>query len=723
MHVGTVTTTTLRPQEHALTPMLAPRSIALVGASRTRNTVGNDMIRNIIPSEFSGQVYPINPSYESLYGYPCFPSIGALPSAVDLAVLSVPNRVLESVVKEAIAAGARALVIFASAELEADSTAEISLRDRIAMLARAANVPICGANCMGFFNPVHPLRAFSAYHPEPIEVGGISYIAQSGSLLQALLFNDVRLKFNLAVSTGQELVTTVADYMDYALEQASTTVIALVLETVRDPVRFIKVLQKARQRDIPVIALKLGRTAAGAQFALSHTGAIAGNAEVYEAMFRHYGVISVRDLNELAATAILMSSPKRVTAGGLAAVLDSGGERELIVDVASDQGLPFAKINAITTQILKETLDPGLQPVNPVDAWGTGKDFEMVFEKCLIALMQDPDTALGMFVADLSEELDLHAGYVDVCQAVVRSTTKPLVVMTNYSAWSHRKHAVRLSRLGIPVLDGTASSLRAVRHALDYRDFLNDAQNTAPQRKENPRASYWRALLQSRQDPLTEDEGYSLLKDYGIRVPEHRIVQSREEALAAALELGFPIVAKTATAGILHKSDVGGVILKLQTEQAVVQAYDDLATRLGPRVLLCSMAHGSAEMAFGLVSDPLFGSFVMVAFGGLWIEILKDSQLAMVPISEEMARQRIASLKMAAVLQGVRGAAPCDIDALAATYVRLGELAEDLGSHIAEMDINPVMVGPQGVIAVDSLIVPAQKSKSTNHESTNKHAR
>ncbi len=703
-------------QVHHLTPMLAPRSVALIGASRKRNTVGNDMIRNMIPSGYAGAVYAVNPSYESIYGYPCFPHISKLPEKVDLAVLSVPNRVLESVVREVIAAGARALVIFASAELEGEDAQSTYLRDRVASIARQAGVPICGANCMGFFNPVHPLRAFSAFHPEPIEVGGLTYIAQSGSLLQALLFNDERLKFNLAVSTGQELVTTVADYMDYALDQPSTTAIALVLEMVRDPAGFIRALEKAHRRDIPVIVLKLGRTAAGAQFALSHTGAIAGDAEVYEALFRHYGVISVRGLNELAATAILLSSPKRAAPGGLSAILDSGGERELIVDVASDHGVPFAKINAVTTQVLADTLDSGLQPVNPVDAWGTGKDFELVFEKCLTALMADPDTALGMFVADLSEELDLHAGYVDVCQAVVRSTDKPLVVMTNYSAWSHRKHAIRLSRSGIPVLDGTVSSLRAVRHAFDYRDFLARKPQAPKARQENPRAAYWRELLAQRHEALLEDEGYALLSDYGIRVPPHRVVHNRDEARAAARALGFPLVAKTATPGILHKSDVGGVILKLQDEDAVAKAYDDLAARLGPRVLLCGMAEGQVEMAFGLVSDAMFGSFVMIAFGGLWIEILKDSQLAMAPVDADAARRRIAELKMAKVLDGVRGAPPCDMQALVDTYVRLGELAADLGNCIAEMDVNPVLVGPHGVVAVDSLIVPASsRAKGVPH--------
>lgn len=665
------------------------------------------MLRNIIASSFDGAVYPVNPSYDRLYGFTCHASLSDLPEAVDLAILSVPNRVLEKVVAEAIAAGARALVIFASVELEGEDDGDL-LRDRIARMARDASIPVCGGNCMGFFNPAHPVRAFSAFNPEQMQVGGLTYISQSGSLLQALVFNDERLKFNLAVSTGQELATTTVDYMDYALEQPETRCIALVIETVRDPQGFVAALEKARRKRIPVIVLKLGRTEAAAGFALSHSGAIAGNAEVYEALFRRHGVISVRDLNELAATAILLTTIRKpVAPGGLAAILDSGGERELIVDLASDHGVPFASIGTDTARTLSQTLDVGLTPVNPVDAWGTGRDFEAVFETCLTALMNDPDTGIGMFVADLAEELDLHAAYVDVCQAVARATDKPLVVMTNYSAWSHRKHALRLARAGVAVLDGTVPSLRAVRHAMDYRDFLARPAVEAPVSPENPRAAHWRAVLDGRNAPLNEDEGYALLSDYGIRVPAHRVVESRAEAIRVADEIGFPLVAKTATPGILHKSDVGGVVLGLKSPDAVAAAYDDLAARLGPRVLLSGMAQGQAEMAFGLVRDPQFGSFVMIAFGGIWIEILKDSQLAMVPVDRDVAARRIAELKMARVLDGVRGAPPCDIEALIDTYVRLGALAADLGDHISELDINPVLVSESGVVAVDSLIVPA----------------
>jgi acyl-CoA synthetase (NDP forming) len=495
--------------------------------------------------------------------------------------------------------------------------------------------------------------------------------------------------------------------MDYALDQPSTELIALVLESVRDPVRFTQSLEKAQRCGVPVIALKLARTEAAAKLALSHTGAIAGNAKVYEALFQHYGVISVRDPSELAATAIVLTAPRKAVAGGLSVILDSGGERELLVDVAAEVGVPFAQISAGTARILRENLDPGLEPINPLDAWGTGRDFEQVFETCLNALLDDPDTAMGMFVCDLSDELDLHEAYATVCEAVARSSDKLLVVMSNYSAWSHRRQALRLGRAGIPVLDGTQSSLRAVKHALAYRDFLSRREPPQPvPAPGNPRAAYWREILSSRTEALSEAEGYALLADYGIAVPRHCIADSREAALAAARTIGFPVVLKTAAPGILHKSEVGGVRLGISDQLELAAAYDQISARLGARVLVSERAHGSVEMAFGLVRDETFGAFVMVAFGGTWIEYLQDRQLAMAPVDAVEAAQLISKLRLAKVLQGVRGAAPCDREALIQTFVRLSQLASDLGACIAEMDINPVLVGPSGVIAVDCLIIP-----------------
>jgi acyl-CoA synthetase (NDP forming) len=687
---------------HALAPLLTPRSIALIGASRRRNSVGNDTLRNLLGGGYRGALFPINPSYRSLYGRTCHASIRELPESVDLAILSVPNAALEHTVAEAIAAGARALLIFASAELEGDG------RQRIAAMALAADVPLCGANCMGFVNTEHALPAFSALLPSVLEPGGITCIAQSGSLLQALLLNDERLQFNLAVSSGQELVTSASDFMEYALEQTSTRVIALILESVRDPQRFMRALEKAQRRAVPVIVLKLARTAAAASLALSHTGAIAGDAQLYQALFRRYGVISVREPQELAATAMLLSAPRGLQAGGLAMILDSGGERELLLDLGADIGVRFAQISPATTAVLREQLDPGLEPINPLDAWGTGREFEQIFETCLTALLDDPDSALGALVCDLSDELDLHSAYAAVCEAVAQRSPKLLFVMTSYSAWSHRRLALRLCRAGIPVLDGAEASLRAVRHAMAYRDFLARASRRAPPPPpDGARAERWQRLLRARRTPLTEDEGYALLADYGIAVPQHRVAEERSGAIAAAQALGYPLVLKTAMPGILHKTDLGGVRLGIGDERQLLSAYDELSARLGSRVLISTQVRGEVEMAFGLVHDEALGDFLLIAFGGIWMEYLQDSVLAMAPVDAELAAALVDGLRLAPVLRGVRGARPSDRAALVQTIVQLGALAQELGAWIAEMDLNPVLVSADGAVAVDCLIVPA----------------
>lgn len=688
---------------HPLAPLLAPGTIALIGASRRRNSVGNDALRNILGNGYGGTVFPVNPGYESLYGRVCYANIADIPDPVDLAIIAVPNAALVQSVEQAIAAGARALLVFASAELPGEG------RLRITEAAREAAVPLCGANCMGFFNAGHALPAFSALLPRPLEGGGITCIAQSGSLIQALLFNDERLRFNLAVSSGQELVTCAADYLEYAIDLPSTRVVALILESIREPRRFMRALHRARQKGIPVVALKLARTPAAAQLALSHTGALAGNAEVYDALFRQYGVLAVRDLQELTATVLLLSAARGLAAGGVAAILDSGGERELIVDLAADQGLPFAAIGPETTSILRQHLDAGLEPINPLDAWGTGRDFEQVFETCLLALMNDQDSALGLFVCDLCDELDLHQAYVAVCEAVAQRSPKLLAVLSNFSSWSHRRLALRLTRAGIPVLDGTEPALRAIGHALAWRDQLGRTLHHAPPASEpagNMRSDRWRRLLHARRTALLEHEAYVLLQDYGIAVPRHVVIEDAAALPAAVERLGFPLVLKTAMPGILHKSEVAGVRTGIRSAAELASAYADFHARLGPRALLCEQASGGVEMACGLVHDGGFGSFVLVGFGGIWIEYLRDSALLMAPVEPRLAAERIASLRLAATLDGVRGAPPCDRQSLVQLLVRLGELATELGDCIAEMDLNPVLVGPGGAVALDCLLIP-----------------
>lgn len=315
---------------HRLAPLLTPASIALIGASPKADTVGNGMIRAVQGGGFEGRVYLINPNYETVEGQPCYPSLAELPETVDLAIIGVANARIEQQLAEAIRLKVRAAAIFASCYLPDDS--DPPLTRRISAMARAAGMPICGGNGMGFYNFDHHLRVCGFPPPDWVRPGNMTLITHSGSVFSALCHNDRRFRYNLAVSSGQELATTAAEYLDYALDQESTRVVGLFLETVRDPDGFIAALQKAQERDIPVVALKVGRTAESAAMAVSHSGAIAGDHAAYQAVFDRYGVVEVDDLDSFANAMLLLGHSRRVTSGGLASMHDSGGERELLVD-------------------------------------------------------------------------------------------------------------------------------------------------------------------------------------------------------------------------------------------------------------------------------------------------------------------------------------------------------------------------------------------------------
>ncbi len=690
---------------HRLSRLLAPTSVALVGATTKPNVAGNDMVLELQLSKFKGAIYPVNPLYEEVEGLPCYRSLLDLPDTPDLVVLGVSNQQLEEQVREAIDIGAGGLVIFGSALLQVEAGGK-TLRQRIADMAREANLPIVGGNCMGFYNMDHAVRAFPFHKPYELKEGGVTLIAQSGSVLTALLWNDQKLRFNLAVSPGHELVTTVADYMDYALHQPTTTVIAIFLEAVRDPEAFIAALQRAVKQQIPVIILKAGRTPEGAQLAKSHSGAIAGDNAAYQALFERYGVISVQSLDELASTALLLSSGRLPAQGGLASIFDSGGERELLVDLAHDVGVPMARIGDDTVEVLKENLDHGLEPINPLDAWGTGRNYQAIFENCWQALMDDPDTAMGVFVADLTSGFYLHESFARICRRVARRTQKPVAMLTNHIGTDSQDLATRTTDAGVPVLDGTLTGLKAVKHAMNYRDFINRPKAEQPPTPDPAVTLKWRNRL-ARAEMLTEAEGLDMLTDFGIPTAPYGCASSLNEAQTVAATIGYPVVIKTAMPGILHKSDVGGVHVNVADQMALDAIYQDLDTRLGPDVLIAKMVPIQLELALGIVVDQQFGPVIMVAGGGVFIEIYKDRRLCLAPVNRVAAEEMVDQLAIKPILDGARGRPVLDRNGVVEAIMALSSLATAVGDLLSEFDVNPLAVTSEGCIALDALAVPA----------------
>jgi len=691
----------------AIQAMLEARSVAVVGASARSGSFGERMMIELLDGGYEGQVYPVNPKYEEILGLRCYPSIGEVPRQVDVAVLGLPNAMLEAELDAVARAGSRSAVIFASGH-EEPRVGVRPLTERLARIAGDARMAMCGGNCMGFLNIERKLRACGFYEPKGLEPGPIAFISHSGSAFSAMVHNRRGLRFNVVVSAGQEFVTTVADYLSYALRLESTRVVGLFIETIRDPRAFRSALGVAAERDVPVVALKVGREARAQEMVAAHSGALAGEDGAYEALFDAYGVLRVESMDEMADTIALFTSERRAGPGGLASIHDSGGERAMMIDVAAAQGVPFARISPATRERLAALLEPGLPPVNPLDAWGTGNESDEIFVGCMGALLEDPDTAALAFAVDLTTEEDPSQGFTDMAVRAFPQTDKPMAVLSNFSSGIDRAEVKRLDAAGIPVLEGTQTGLVAFRHLFAYRDHR--ARPAVP--TTSPIAvgvtERWRARFAAGR-AFDEVEGLALLDECGVRAVATRRASSLAHAVAAAEALGYPVAVKT-SGEVLHKSEEDGVRLGLEDRPAVEAAYRELAERLGPAVTVARMAPPGVELALGIVRDPQFGPLVLVAAGGLLVEILNDRRLALAPIDEARATTMIDRLKVRPLLDGVRCAPPADVGAVARALVAMSWLAHDLGEQLEALDANPVIAGAHGCVAVDALVIPRATS-------------
>ena len=682
-----------------LDSLLNPRSIALIGASARPLSNGLAMVKMARLDGYDGRLYPVNPKYKDIDGIACYPDLASLPERVDHAVLAVPSDALEAALDQAIDHGARAATIFATCQLE--EKASPTLAQRLSTKARAAGMAVCGGNCMGFYNPAAGLRVVSFPAPEGLRRGGIAWIAQSGSAFAALANNDRRIGFTLCVSTGMELVTSVADYAKWALRQDRTKVIGIFLESVRDPDGFVEALAQAADKGIPVVVLKVGRTQKSAEMARSHTGALAGNFTAFSALCRRYGVLQVDDLDELVATLALLDSPKRAQKGRLATIHDSGGEREMVVDLAEAHEVPMAAIGDETKDKIRPHLELGLTAENPLDVYGTNRNYVERFAAATSALMADSDVALGMFMSDPRDGYWYASGYTDAVLKAAAMTDKPLAMASNYSLTQDRETAERLRAGGVTLIKGTRSALLAAKHALAWRDFQGTTRNPPL----GPKAAdmKWRKGLPT-VGQMPEQDGLAMLEGYGIAVPRRRLANTREEVRSAADVLCFPLVIKTA-AGHAHKSDVGGVKTGLRDAETLLSAYDDLANRLGSAALIMETAPSGVELSLGAVVDPDFGPVVVVAAGGVLVEIMDDKAAALAPFGADEAHRLLGELKIRKLFDGIRGRPPIDKESLAEALSRFSVMVASLADALSEIDVNPLIAGPDGVMAVDCLVM------------------
>ena len=687
-----------------LTPLLRARSVAVVGAS-DGDRFGGKLCRNLFGMGYGGEVFCVNPRYERLFERPCFPSLSALPARPDCALLAVPNARLVETLAEAAACGIPAAVIFANAWSDPAAPGP-SLQERLAEIARASGMVVCGPNCMGFVSLAERLPV-SGYDVNPATPAGrVALVTHSGSVWDALLQNRRGVAWSYIVSPGNEMVTTAADYLQFALGDPGTRAIGLFLETVRDPETFVAALEEAARRGVPVVALKTGRTPRGAEFARAHSGALSGENAVYDALFARYGVRRVASVDELLDTLELFATGLRPATSRVSALLDSGGQRALLVDLAEDCGVEFAEIGADTRARLAAVLEPGLEPSNPLAAWGTGNGAEEIYAESLLALDADPATGLTLFAVDLYPIDDPRSSYPGIAARVKDRLTKPLVWLTHASATTSDAQAAALRRMGIPVLLGTETGLRAVRHVLEHARF--ERERRGPELPELPSPAELpelRRRLVAADPALDEHASKQILRAYGLSTTRELLASSIDDALRAAEKIGYPVALKTAS-GELHKTERRGVVLDLAGADELAQAYRDLERRLGPRVLVQEQVPPGVELILGIVVDPQFGPLLCVGTGGIFVELLADSRLLLLPTTGEAIRGAIGALRGAPLLRGVRGRPAADFDAVVRAALGLSALARDLGDLVAALDVNPLVALPDRAVVVDALFVP-----------------
>lgn len=678
---------------HRLAPLFEPRSIAVIGASGRPGRPGHETLRAAGLLGWSGALYPVTPRYGEIAGHKCYREIADLPEAVDLAIVAGSAARLETDLAAAVEAGARALIAYATPEVAGDQ----ALPDRLRAFAREAGVPMLGPNTIGYVN--YAKATLGTWVPPARQPpGGIAAILQSGSFYSFATLTDPRLRFSFTAHPAQEANVTTAEIIDYALDLPETRVLGLYLEIVRDPRAFAAMLEKADARDIPVVVLKPGRGEAARSAIATHTGRLAAPDALIDAVFARHHVHRVSSMDEWWTTLTLFSHVRETGPGGLAALTDSGGQRALLMDEAEALGVPLARFSAATAEVLRARLAPDLAAENPVDFWGGEEALSDHVAHLLGAALGDDDTALAVVMSEYGTVPgdaftdDVAAGLA----AGARGSAKPVVAMSYSARQLHPERTLRLAADGIAVLDGGPSALRALAHLFRRRD-----RDTVTRNPVTPPGEVSGLLAAARAGG--EMEALALLAHYGIaRVAGIACGEAVEVAAAcAALTPSFAL--KTAQ-GHAHKADVAGVALNLAGEQEVLAAYEDMAARLGPRVVVQEMAPQGVEVALGLVRDDDYGVFVMAASGGTLVELLDDRCFRLAPLSIRDAEEMVSGLKCAPLLDGYRGRPPADRAALTAALLALSDLACGHRDDIASVDINPLIVHPGGAVAVDALI-------------------
>lgn len=688
----------------ALDKLIAPRSIAVVGASTRAGAFGMRTLENL--AHYAGEVFPVNAKYERIGERRCYASLAALPHAPDCVVLVVPREGAEGALEEAAAAGAGAAIVYASGYGEMARADAGRAQRRLADIARAARMPMLGPNCMGLVN--HALRAgmtfLSEYDRAPRNPGALAVVSQSGALGYSLAQAWNRnLGMRYFFSAGNSADVDVADLVAAMADDAEVRAIACLFEGAPSAARMLEAGERARRAGKPVIMFKLGTSADGAAAARSHTGSLAGSAVAWRALFERAGFVPVDDFEALLEYAGFFATAGRPGARGVAVISGSGGAGVMAADKAAAHGVPMPQPLPATVEKLRAIVPEFGAARNPCDPTGQVINVPESFSGCCRTLLADPQYGV-LVVPGTVAVMETAKDRVPQMAAMAREQAKPIVLVW-LSEWLQGPGSGEYERdEKIPVFRSMERCFAAIAawHAHAGRTF-----DAAPRLSPPGAAAEARKLLSAAQGNLTERAAKRVLAAYGVPVVSEKLARTVEEARAAAKSFGYPVVMKAESPTILHKTELGVVKLGIADDAALERAYAEIqAAAKGHElrgVLVQPMIPG-VEVIVGARIDPVVGPVVVVGSGGVLVELMQDSVAALAPVSAAEARSMLARLKGYRLLTGFRGSAAVDIGKLADAVARISELAADLAGEIEELDVNPLRCGERGIAAVDALI-------------------
>jgi acyl-CoA synthetase (NDP forming) len=701
------------PPTRPVEALLRPRAIALVGVS-PKGGAGARILQSNARFGFTVPAWPVNPNHREIAGHRCYASFKALPEIPDCVVVSVPAEAVVDVVGEAAAAGIRGAFVISEGFADAATDAGRALQERLVALARSADMALAGPNCMGIASLAYGFAATMADVPAQATSGGISLVSQSGGLLNSVaeLTANRGIGVNYLVSSGNEAGLEMADYIAYLADDPATKVIACIMEGAKHGRRFRAAVEAAARKK-PMVVLKLGRSEFGQRATLAHTGTLAGRHEAFAALFRQNGVALVDSIDALVETAALFDLAPLPQGDRVVMMTVSGGATSLIGDLGEAAGVNFPAIREATNRRVQEILGVERAFGNPLDTVGLPRlRRDGNITAVLQALLEDDGIDLiGLVLGMRADGWDSHQDLVDRLAAAAREARKPVLLVSFMSNSLTRHWRGYGCANALPLVEDLERGLKAIRHLVDYAAFRRRILEGGP-------AAPGLAVADVAAIPagrvLTEVESKQILARAGLPVTRELLARSPAEAVRIAAEIGGSVALKIQSPDIPHKSDIGGVHLGAATaaevEMAARQVLEN-AKRNCPHaaidgILVQEMVADGVELILGMTHDQQFGPLIVCGAGGVTVEVFKDAAVLLPPFGRHDVIAALASLKVMKLLDGFRGASPCDVDALVACCERFAEFVVATDGKFTAIDLNPVFVCARGrgVRIADALI-------------------